>query len=99
MPYFGWREYLFLRWLSVLKSVKCPLLIASSFLLPACCRMTSLIETIAIETAKIACDGDPASPHPRVFLVVNAEKGTNCPYCGKHFVLKKGAGCCSESSY
>jgi uncharacterized Zn-finger protein len=49
------------------------------------------IETVLITTTKIACDGDEASPHPRVFLKVAAQGSVDCPYCGKHFVLKEGA--------
>ncbi len=49
------------------------------------------IETVRIDTAKIACDGDKDSPHPRVFLSVGAEGFVDCPYCSRHFVLKEGA--------
>ena len=49
------------------------------------------IETVTVDTAKIACDGDKASPHPRVFLNLGTQGFVDCPYCGKHFVLKAGA--------
>ncbi|MGB9154251.1 MAG: zinc-finger domain-containing protein [Alphaproteobacteria bacterium] len=45
---------------------------------------------ILISTAKIACDGDEDSGHPRVFLTVNAQGFVDCPYCGRHYVLKEG---------
>jgi uncharacterized Zn-finger protein len=48
-------------------------------------------ETLYTPTAKVTCDGDKASAHPRVFLTVNAEGFVDCPYCGKHYVLKEGA--------
>ena len=48
-------------------------------------------EIIEIETAKIACDGDEFSPHPRVYLTVGAENFVDCPYCGRHFVRKAGS--------
>ena len=53
--------------------------------------MLQPIETVIIDTPKIACDGDAASPHPRVFLTVDKSGTVDCPYCGKHFVLREGA--------
>jgi len=53
--------------------------------------MSQPIETVLIDTPKIACDGDAASSHPRVFLTVSQQGFIDCPYCGKHFVLKEGA--------
>jgi uncharacterized Zn-finger protein len=52
---------------------------------------TMPIETVTVDTAKIACDGDKASPHPRVFLNLGTQGFVDCPYCGKHYVLKEGA--------
>ncbi|MDR3451016.1 MAG: zinc-finger domain-containing protein [Alphaproteobacteria bacterium] len=49
-------------------------------------------ETIIVDTAKIACDGDAdSSPHPRVYLKIAKEGFVDCPYCGKRFILKEGA--------
>lgn len=48
-------------------------------------------ETISVTTAKLACDGDDASGHPRVFLTMTNNGTVDCPYCGRHFVLTKGA--------
>jgi len=53
--------------------------------------MLATQDTIIITAAKIACDGDKESAHPRVFLTVNAEGFVDCPYCGKHYVLDKNA--------
>jgi uncharacterized Zn-finger protein len=53
--------------------------------------MLQPIETLFIDTPKIACDGDKSSPHPRVFLTVGKQNFVDCPYCGKHFVLREGA--------
>jgi len=49
------------------------------------------VETIEVEETTVACDGGKgALGHPRVFLQL--EKGeVDCPYCGRRFVLKKGA--------
>jgi len=49
------------------------------------------LDTVSLTTAKTSCDGDKDSPHPRVFLTVGTEGFVDCPYCGKHFVLKAGA--------
>ncbi len=53
--------------------------------------MPQPIETIIVDSAKIACDGDKDSPHPRVFLTVGKQGSVDCPYCGKHFVLGENA--------
>jgi len=43
-----------------------------------------------ISTSKASCDGGGGSlGHPKVYLNVQEDKGTDCPYCGKHFILKK----------
>jgi uncharacterized Zn-finger protein len=50
------------------------------------------IETLEIDTPKIACDGGKgASGHPRVFLTVGKDGKVDCPYCGKRFILQAGA--------
>lgn len=53
------------------------------------------VETIEVEDTTVACDGGKgALGHPRVFLhLVKGPGGMSidCPYCGRHFVLKKGA--------
>ncbi|MDE1900659.1 MAG: zinc-finger domain-containing protein [Alphaproteobacteria bacterium] len=48
-------------------------------------------ETITVDTAKIACNGDRDSAHPRVFLTMGPDGFADCPYCGKRYVLKEGA--------
>jgi uncharacterized Zn-finger protein len=50
------------------------------------------LETIEIENTKVACDGGKgALGHPRVFLNMGDKNHVECPYCGIHYVLKKGA--------
>lgn len=50
-------------------------------------------ETIEVEEAAIACDGGGgALGHPRVWLHLDSEGRVDCPYCGRRFVLKDGAG-------
>jgi uncharacterized Zn-finger protein len=53
--------------------------------------MTFPVETITVETSKIACDGDKESAHPRVFLTTGKQGFVDCPYCGKRYILKQGA--------
>ena len=47
-------------------------------------------ETVEVDRAKVACDGGTLG-HPRVFLDLSAEGHIDCPYCGRRFVLRKGA--------
>jgi uncharacterized Zn-finger protein len=50
------------------------------------------VETLEVDSPQVACDGgDGALGHPRVFLNMGEKKEVDCPYCGRHFVLKKGA--------
>jgi len=48
-------------------------------------------ETISVTKTKLHCDGDAASGHPRVFLMIDGKGYVDCPYCGRHFVLDKNA--------
>lgn len=48
-------------------------------------------ETVETETPEVACDGDGALGHPRVFLNMGDKREIDCPYCGRRFVLKEGA--------
>jgi uncharacterized Zn-finger protein len=49
-------------------------------------------KTIEIEQSRIACDGGgEALGHPKVYLEIGAEGTVDCPYCGRHYVLKSGA--------
>lgn len=42
-------------------------------------------ETVETAARRVACDGDGALGHPRVFL--SLENGeAECPYCGRRFV-------------
>jgi uncharacterized Zn-finger protein len=50
------------------------------------------IETITVETDAVGCDGGGgALGHPLVYLTLTHEGRADCPYCGRHFVLKEGA--------
>jgi uncharacterized Zn-finger protein len=48
------------------------------------------VETLEVESPKVACDGGTLG-HPRVYLDLSVKGEVDCPYCGKRFVLKKGA--------
>ena len=55
-------------------------------------RTTQPLETIEVETATVGCDGGgSALGHPMVYLTLGAEGTVDCPYCGRHFVVKPGA--------
>jgi len=48
-------------------------------------------ETIRVETARVACDGDGgALGHPRVFLQIDEKGYVDCGYCDRRFVLVGG---------
>jgi uncharacterized Zn-finger protein len=50
------------------------------------------LEVIEVDSTSIACDGgDGALGHPRIYLTLSKENEIDCPYCGRHFVLKQGA--------
>ncbi len=50
------------------------------------------VETIEVEDMRVACDGGGgALGHPRVFLTLTRAGSIDCPYCGRHYVLKEGA--------
>ena len=44
-------------------------------------------ETLYVEDVTVACDGGELG-HPRVFLNLEAKGAVDCPYCGRHFVLR-----------
>ncbi len=49
-------------------------------------------ETIVVARRVVACDGgDGALGHPRVFLNMGDRRSIDCPYCGRHYILKEGA--------
>lgn len=51
------------------------------------------IEVIETDTPQFHCDGGKgALGHPRVYLTVNNDGCVDCPYCGRHYKLAKGAG-------
>ena len=50
------------------------------------------VETIEVDSPQVVCDGGGgALGHPRVFLNMGEKNEIDCPYCGRRFVLKKGA--------
>ena len=50
-------------------------------------------ETIHVETPTVGCDGGGgALGHPMVFLPIGASHQTDCPYCGRRFVLDHASG-------
>jgi uncharacterized Zn-finger protein len=50
------------------------------------------VEVIEVDSTRVACDGgDGALGHPRIFLTLSKKNEIDCPYCGRHFVLKQGA--------
>ena len=48
------------------------------------------LETIETEDKLVACDGGELG-HPRVYLNMGAKTSIDCPYCGRHYVLKPGS--------
>lgn len=54
---------------------------------------TRAVESVTVSETRVACDGggDP-SGHPRVYLNLGKDGSVECPYCGKTFILKEGAG-------
>jgi len=54
------------------------------------------VETVSVDTRTVACDGGGALGHPRVFLSIGAEGAVDCPYCGRRYVLDRGAAAPAE---
>jgi uncharacterized Zn-finger protein len=49
-------------------------------------------EILDVDKPTVACDGGKgALGHPRVYLNMEGKGQIDCPYCGRRFVLKKGA--------
>jgi uncharacterized Zn-finger protein len=47
-------------------------------------------ETVEVNQEKVACEGGGgALGHPKVYLNMRGKGAIDCPYCSKHFVLKK----------
>lgn len=50
-------------------------------------------ETITVDSPVVACDGGGgALGHPRVYLNMGDKSEIDCPYCGRQYLLKGGAG-------
>jgi len=48
-------------------------------------------EVVEVERTTVGCEGDGPLGHPRVYLSLEPKGEVDCPYCGRHFVLKRGA--------
>jgi len=50
-------------------------------------------ETVEVDKDTVACDGNGGgdAEHPRVYLNLGPQGKVDCPYCGRHFVMKPGA--------
>lgn len=47
---------------------------------------------IVVETTTVGCDGGGGPlGHPRVYLHLSAAGEVECPYCGRVYVLARGA--------
>jgi uncharacterized Zn-finger protein len=47
-------------------------------------------ETVEVTNKKVACEGSGgALGHPKVYLDLGGKGEIDCPYCSRHFVLKK----------
>ena len=53
-------------------------------------------DEIEVESTRVACDGGAqeqgALGHPKVWLEIGADGFVECPYCGRRYVAKAGAG-------
>ncbi|CTQ31318.1 zinc-finger domain-containing protein [Jannaschia rubra] len=46
-------------------------------------------ETEVVHSLRVACDGNGAGGHPRVWLAIDPQQGwVDCGYCDKRFVLE-----------
>ena len=54
---------------------------------------TQAPEVIEVDETRVACDGGGgALGHPKVWLEMGDETFVECPYCGRRYELKPGAG-------
>ncbi len=57
------------------------------------------VETIYVEESTVDCDGGGGPlGHPKVYLNLAAKGETDCPYCGRRYILKEGGGRAGERS-
>ncbi len=55
--------------------------------------MSEVLEEIEVTDRVVACDGgNLALGHPRVYLNMGDQTKIDCPYCGRRYRLKDGAG-------
>lgn len=47
-------------------------------------------DPVTVETTTVGCDGGTLG-HPLVYLHLGKDGETECPYCGRRFVLAEGA--------
>ena len=48
-------------------------------------------EKIFVDAPSVACDGGGVLGHPRVWLAIPATGRTECPYCSRIFIHRRGA--------
>lgn len=55
--------------------------------------MMQPFETIPVDSAVVACNGDGGPlGHPRVYLNLAGKGEIECPYCSRRFVLRPPGG-------
>ncbi len=54
-------------------------------------KMANKLEEIQVKSVEVSCDGGGgAVGHPKVYLHIDAQKGSvTCPYCSRTYLLKK----------
>jgi uncharacterized Zn-finger protein len=45
-------------------------------------------ETVYVDDVKVACEGESAGGHPKVYLNLATAGRIECPYCSRLFILK-----------
>lgn len=52
----------------------------------------SPFEVLRVNSKKVSCEGGSgASSHPLVYLNMGEKDSVICPYCSKHFTIKKNS--------
>jgi len=55
-------------------------------------------ETVYVDSAVVACEGESSGGHPRVFLNLGPDGKVECPYCSRTFILKRGGEAAASSA-
>lgn len=54
-------------------------------------------ETIYVTSGTVGCDGGGGPlGHPMVYLQLDQQGETTCPYCSRHYVLEEGASLAAD---